>query len=197
MWCDPFTLMYASAVYLSNIIVKGFAKELLSWLLHSWGSVGTPAVVGEMTWFNGKRRERTSMKYETIYINLFIKMVLKLQISSLSTILYPETIFLSQYLRRASLRIHGNVCEYNCRAIVFCQRLTPQDIQYQWNENRLYHDDVIKLKHFRVTGPLCGEFTGHRSLWHYGNARIHVDQKRDPDDPDEIDGSPSQKPVKL
>ena len=23
-------------------------------------------------------------------------------------------------------------------------------------------DDVIKGKHFRVTGPLCGEFTGHR-----------------------------------
>ena len=22
------------------------------------------------------------------------------------------------------------------------------------------HDDVIKWKHFRVTGPLCGEFTG-------------------------------------
>ena len=25
-----------------------------------------------------------------------------------------------------------------------------------------YHDDVIKWKHFRVTGPLCGEFTGRR-----------------------------------
>ena len=24
------------------------------------------------------------------------------------------------------------------------------------------NDDVIKWKHFRVTGPLCGEFTGHR-----------------------------------
>ena len=24
------------------------------------------------------------------------------------------------------------------------------------------HHDVIKWKHFRVTGPLCGEFTGHR-----------------------------------
>ena len=24
------------------------------------------------------------------------------------------------------------------------------------------HDDVIKWKHFRVTVPLCGEFTGHR-----------------------------------
>ena len=24
------------------------------------------------------------------------------------------------------------------------------------------HDDVIKWKHFRVTGPLCVEFTGHR-----------------------------------
>ena len=25
-----------------------------------------------------------------------------------------------------------------------------------------FHDDVIKCKHFRVTGPLCGEFTIHR-----------------------------------
>ena len=24
------------------------------------------------------------------------------------------------------------------------------------------HDDVIKWKHFRVTGLLCGELTGHR-----------------------------------
>ena len=24
------------------------------------------------------------------------------------------------------------------------------------------HDDVIKWKHFHVTGPLCGEFTGYR-----------------------------------
>ena len=24
------------------------------------------------------------------------------------------------------------------------------------------NDDIIKWKHFRVTGPLCGEFTGHR-----------------------------------
>ena len=39
------------------------------------------------------------------------------------------------------------------------------------------HDDVIKWKHFRVTGPLCGEFTGDRwiplttasdaELWHF------------------------------
>ena len=26
--------------------------------------------------------------------------------------------------------------------------------------NQTHHDDVIKWKHFRVTGPLCGEFTG-------------------------------------
>ena len=25
-----------------------------------------------------------------------------------------------------------------------------------------YHDDIIKWKHFPVTGPLCGEFTGDR-----------------------------------
>ena len=27
---------------------------------------------------------------------------------------------------------------------------------------RVVHEDVIKWKHFRVTGPLCGEFTGPR-----------------------------------
>ena len=26
------------------------------------------------------------------------------------------------------------------------------------------HEDVIKWKHFRVTGPLCGEFPGHRGI---------------------------------
>ena len=25
---------------------------------------------------------------------------------------------------------------------------------------RLNHDDVMKWRHFRVTGPLCGDFTG-------------------------------------
>ena len=28
--------------------------------------------------------------------------------------------------------------------------------------NKCWHDDVIKWKHFRVTGNLCGEFTGPR-----------------------------------
>ena len=27
---------------------------------------------------------------------------------------------------------------------------------------QIIHDDVIKWKHFGVTGPLRGEFTGHR-----------------------------------
>ena len=26
------------------------------------------------------------------------------------------------------------------------------------------HDDVMKWKHFYVTGPLCREFTGHRLI---------------------------------
>ena len=29
-------------------------------------------------------------------------------------------------------------------------------------KNWCIHDDVVKWKHFRVTGPLCREFTGHR-----------------------------------
>ena len=32
--------------------------------------------------------------------------------------------------------------------------------RYSNEFQRRYHDDVIKWKHFRVTGPLCGEFTG-------------------------------------
>ena len=28
--------------------------------------------------------------------------------------------------------------------------------------HKLYDDDIIKWKHLRVTGPLCGEFTCHR-----------------------------------
>ena len=30
--------------------------------------------------------------------------------------------------------------------------------------NTVFHDDVIKWKVFRVSGPLFGEFTGHRSI---------------------------------
>ena len=36
-------------------------------------------------------------------------------------------------------------CELNIRELVFA-----------------HHDDVIKWKHFRVAGPLCGDTTGHR-----------------------------------
>ena len=32
------------------------------------------------------------------------------------------------------------------------------------NLHRQKHDDVIKWKHFRVTGPLSGEFSGHRGI---------------------------------
>ena len=46
--------------------------------------------------------------------------------------------------------------------------------KHWYNQNRLYitarrfstkmHEDVTKWKHFRVTGHLCGEFTGHRCI---------------------------------
>ena len=44
--------------------------------------------------------------------------------------------------------------------------LKTEDLNYpEWpylvsHWNGWTHDDVIKWKHFRVTGPLCGEFTG-------------------------------------
>ena len=40
-----------------------------------------------------------------------------------------------------------------------------QDRLARWEVHKvvMYHDDVIKWKHFRVTGLLCGEFTG--PLW--------------------------------
>ena len=31
--------------------------------------------------------------------------------------------------------------------------------------NLIIHDDAIKWNFFRVTGPLCGEFTGHQWMW--------------------------------
>ena len=36
---------------------------------------------------------------------------------------------------------------------------------WHWAQSHMHsagHDDVIKWKHFRVTGHLCGEFTSHR-----------------------------------
>ena len=42
-----------------------------------------------------------------------------------------------------------------------CLFIAPVDIEL------VIHDDVIKWKHFRVTGPLCGEFTVHRcAIWY-------------------------------
>ena len=41
---------------------------------------------------------------------------------------------------------HSSGLEPNYRGLVLCRD----------------HDDVIKWKHFPLTGPLCGEFTGHR-----------------------------------
>ena len=40
----------------------------------------------------------------------------------------------------------------------------PYDIIFNNMINRFYHrhDDVTKWKHYRVTGHLCGEFTGDR-----------------------------------
>ena len=35
---------------------------------------------------------------------------------------------------------------------------------YLWKEYTGLHDYVIKWKHFRVTGPLWGESTGHRGI---------------------------------
>ena len=41
------------------------------------------------------------------------------------------------------------------RLCITAKKLKQQCIKF-------IHDDVIKWKKFRVTGPLCGEFTGHR-----------------------------------
>ena len=43
----------------------------------------------------------------------------------------------------------------------FCY-ITVNKARYRMYQNADKHDDVIKWKHFRVTGPLCGEFTGLR-----------------------------------
>ena len=41
-----------------------------------------------------------------------------------------------------------------------------QTIPSYFTGAREFHDDVIKWKHFRVTGHLCGEFTGPRWIPH-------------------------------
>ena len=38
----------------------------------------------------------------------------------------------------------------------------PSPHQTSLSSNLIWHGDVIKWKHFRVTGPLCGESIGHR-----------------------------------
>ena len=42
-------------------------------------------------------------------------------------------------------------------------RYTQHEFYPHVNAFSSYHDDVIKWKHFRVTGPLWGEFTGQSS----------------------------------
>ena len=37
---------------------------------------------------------------------------------------------------------------------------------FKWKQISIWHDDVIKWKHFCVTGHLCGEFTGRRWIPH-------------------------------
>ena len=37
---------------------------------------------------------------------------------------------------------------------------------FHFHVSHVFHDDDIKWKHFRVTGHLCGEFTGHRWIPH-------------------------------
>ena len=47
----------------------------------------------------------------------------------------------------------GNLCNsFHKPTVCWCHHMIPN------------HDDVIKRKHFRFTGLLCGEFTDHRSI---------------------------------
>ena len=55
-------------------------------------------------------------------------------------------------LRYITLEITGT--------IILVPYLDVKSLQPIWNSAT--HDDVIKWKHFCVTGPLCGEFTSHR-----------------------------------
>ena len=43
-------------------------------------------------------------------------------------------------------------------------RLEPEVVVFKSSLCQTFHDDVIKWTHFRVTGHLCGEFTGQRRL---------------------------------
>ena len=42
------------------------------------------------------------------------------------------------------------------------KHIDPSTVSRFYSSLYIIHDDVIRWNIFRVTGPLCGEFTGHR-----------------------------------
>ena len=64
-------------------------------------------------------------------------------------------------------------CSWTLRFLTFTDILTPDvaSIKYWTCQVSYDHDDVIKWKHFRDTGPLWGESIGHRLLPHKGQWR--------------------------
>ena len=49
-----------------------------------------------------------------------------------------------------------------CSITIRYDKFTTLQKQWWLSSTMTWHDDVIKWKHFRVTGHLCGEFTGLR-----------------------------------
>ena len=64
----------------------------------------------------------------------------------------------------------GSRLDYIFNILFRQQRWKQRSTFYHFEGNPLdwsvNHDDVIKWKHFRVTGPFCEEFTGHRRIPH-------------------------------
>ena len=68
---------------------------------------------------------------------------------------------IKEYIKNQIIGVFSSQRASNVRnvSMSWCHRESPY-YGFAHESERIPHDDVIKWKHFRVTGPLCGEFTG-------------------------------------
>ena len=87
----------------------------------------------------------------------FISNALELQFSCTNTLIWGLKVIVEKCTNRPH-PISSSSVAANCKNLKkVCFQIRPPKPQ-----GKSYHDDVIKWKYFRVTGPLCGEFTGRR-----------------------------------
>ena len=100
----------------------------------------------------GKKYDRSTYVHDFIYWEKYIDEITDNNLSH-----RHESInkMLSMYICvcHTYIDIHIRIYKY-----IYISRMNAQ-VRFALS---FHHDDVIKWKHFRVTGHLCGEFTGHR-----------------------------------